>query len=68
MYIYIYINLFIYLAALGLSRCTQDLPCILQDLSLWPKDSPVVVGGPENRQASVVVAGGLRLLCEIFVP
>ena len=44
-FFYIYIHLFIYLAALGLGCGTQDLHCIMWDISLQGKDPLVVAHG-----------------------
>ena len=42
---------FIYLAATGLSCGTQDICCVMQDLSLWLTDSLLVVPGLWSAQA-----------------
>ena len=64
-------DLFIYfsLDLLGLSCRTQDLPCNLQDFSLWCTDCLVVAWDLELAESVGMVHGlSCSAACEILVP
>ena len=50
-YIYIYIYIHTHTAVFGLSHGTGNLPCIMWDLSLWSRDSLVLVLGLSTYRA-----------------